>query len=93
MSDRRRPDLIFHIRRPKKRTLRVELFKIQQWPKKSFRRPTRPKGKPPTVGATEKRYRIRIEGRWFRDDDGHDLAFAVYEVRDIFWRSISRLFP
>ena len=102
MSEKRKPDLVFTVKRRDKagrmRTRRVELFRISQWPDKQFKRVvTRRRYHRRWAEPHEKRYRIRTGGRWFREitedgDPGPDLCFSMYEFRDIFWRSIKDAF-
>ena len=84
MSDSRRPDLIFHICPKGKKTRKVELFSIRQWPDKVFLSPTGRR-----VDRYAKKYRIRVAGKWFRDDAGRDICFSRYEFRDVLWKSMN----
>lgn len=87
MSEHRRPDLIFTIRHSGKRARKVELFRITQWRHKRF---VRPNGKTIRINSAD-RYRIRVGGRWFRHQDGSDLAYSSYEFRDLFWREVVKI--
>lgn len=79
MADKRKPVFIFLLKKPGKKTLKVELFNKDQFTHS-------------WVG--ENRYRLRINGRWFRNEKikKRYQFFTRYEIRDMMWRTIKKVF-
>jgi hypothetical protein len=77
MADIRKPDLIMLLRfSGKRKALKLELFRAQQW----------------GHGGTRKVYRLRMNGKWFqgKKDQERDYKdfYTFYEFRDLLWRSL-----
>lgn len=78
MAEKRKPDVIFLLRNQGKKNQKVELFDANLF------------GMRNTGREQIKRYRIRINGKWFdkRKDYEGLTYFTKWEFRDLFWRSI-----
>jgi len=77
MAEKRKPDMVMLLRFPgKMRNWKAELFRSSKWGR----------------DWTQKRYRIRVNGKWFCLPDEKISFFSQYEFRDLLWRSIKDIF-
>lgn len=74
MSEIRKPDFAFLLKKQGKKSLKVELFNSEQW------------GEKPNLRNKGKKYRLRVCGKWWSHKG--KKYWTKWEIRDIFWRSI-----
>jgi hypothetical protein len=82
MSEIRKPCFIFLLREPGNPIKKVELFPESLWV--------------PGIVARAKRYRLRINGKWWPNEEarkkngwGKMKFFTKWDFRDLLWRSIN----
>lgn len=80
MGEKRKPVLTILLKKPGKKTAKVELFTASDFVDK------------PWCSYWRNRYRIRSNGKWFgsKGKSRKKTFFTWYQFRDILWRSISR---
>ena len=81
MSEKRKPYFVFLLKKEgKNKSTKIELFESELWNKSDGYQ----------KGA--KRYRLRVNGKWFKASYGEHKAEQIYftkwEIRDLIWRSI-----
>lgn len=80
MSDKRKPELIILIRKPGKKSMKLELFFASKWKQPFWM----------NSGSWGNRYRIRFNGKWFDKIDGYvgKKFFTKWEFRDLLFKSL-----
>jgi hypothetical protein len=74
MGEKRKPTFIFMLKYQSKRTHKLELYPAQQFKQgKVFRR----------------KYRLKVNGKWFKINAEQYSFFTKWEIRDMIWRGIS----
>ncbi len=74
MSDKRQPVITFVLKKPGKKNYKIELFNATLWSKH-------------VKGSPEGRYRLRINGRWFRYHTDEKYSFIT---RAEFWGKLEK---
>jgi len=80
MAEKYKPDLTFLLRyQGKRESLKIELFKAGNWAGKIGM----------SWSVKQRRYRLRVDGKWYRRPDEKYSFFTKWEFRDLLWRSIN----
>jgi hypothetical protein len=83
VAEKRKPVAVFLLRfQGKKKRFKLEIFEAKLWAdcrrKKGWHK----------FCASWNRYRLRTNGKWFRNKAGEEMSFLKYEIRDILWRGL-----
>ena len=81
MSEKRKADYIFLLKKPGKKTMKIELFRGKQWSKLD------PSAQIHHEYHNYNKFRIRLNGKWFGRDYEKMSFFYKFEFRDILFRS------
>lgn len=89
MAENRKPHMVFLLKKSGKSassTVKIELFKADQWREKAKYTNT--------YGSTDgPRYRLRVNGKWYNYNHDYKYSFFTrYEVRDAMWRATKEWF-
>lgn len=78
MSDIRKPDLVFLLNKKGKKLVKIGLYNSDLWPEKNNKK----------FGEVN-RYRLKVNGRWWRTKEQKYIFQTKWEFRDLLWRSLS----
>lgn len=79
VSEKRKPQIVMLLRKSGKKNLKVELFNARD-----FRQDD------PSASHKCGRYRIRVNGRWYKDGRSTKYTFLTkWQFRDLLWRSLN----
>lgn len=85
MAEKRKPWVVFLLKKYGKKNIKIELFQAFLWAAKA----REPRGAPQYW--LNHRYRVRVNGKWFSKPDEKYSFFTIYEVRDMMWRSVKQI--
>jgi len=82
MGEKRKPVLVILLKKQGKsgNNLKVELFDAALWPNRETWK-----------GKRGRRFRIRANGKWFDSTNDCRAFWTIWEIRDLFWRTVKQL--